>query len=234
MGPLRPDRQHRRGNSCFTASYCHTYSSKVDIAEVMHDACTDCHVNTSSDGRLKDGANNYGDATGHVIYTTSSCNGCHASDGYFDAHTHPTHDTVHLDGTDQSNGTNCEECHQSYNSNNLDSWTAIFYEHQDSCVLCHNATRDINPGAPTGITVQDRIASGSGNKVSPTECLHCHADRSATHMPDHVATGMVTGTGTSCVPCHDPDTINTENHYLITVHTVHRRHHRRVRQLRGH
>jgi hypothetical protein len=86
-------------------------------------------------------------------------------------------------------------------------------EHQSSCILCHDATRDINPLAPTGITVQDRIAFGSGN-------LHCHADRSATHMPDHKLTGMVTGSTTNCVPCHDPSGLDNESHYLLTVHTA--------------
>jgi hypothetical protein len=86
--------------SCYTASYCHAFSSKADIAEVVHDNCTDCHVNTGNDGRLIDGPNDYGDATVHVIYSTiSTCDVCHLADGYFDSHTHPVHDSVHRDGT---------------------------------------------------------------------------------------------------------------------------------------
>jgi hypothetical protein len=166
--------------SCFTATYCHAYSSKADIATSIHDACTDCHVNTGSDGRLKVGANDYGDATPHVIYTTSSCDTCHSAAAAFtgfNSHPHPTHDAAHRDGTDQSNGSNCEGCH--YDTlPQLDTWNDIYVLHQNSCTLCHNATRDVNPGSPVGITVQDRIGTGSGNKQSPTGCLHCHQDRS--------------------------------------------------------
>jgi hypothetical protein len=197
---------------------CHS-GSIVTVEHQRASDCINCHTSTGADGRLKDGDNDYGDASGHLLGTTSSCYDCHNADGYFGTHTHTPHDVQHRDGTDQSNSNDCEFCHNDAGAD-LSTWNDIFVEHLSDCTTCHDATRDTNPSAPTGITVQERIQTGSGDKVSPTGCLHCHGDKTVAHMPDHVASGFVTGSGTSCVTCHDPAGIDDDDHYLNTVHST--------------
>jgi hypothetical protein len=181
-------------------------------ADTHNDNCQNCH-SSATVGTLVDGGNNYGDARGHILGTTSSCYDCHNADGYFDTHTHSPHDVQHRDGTDQSAGSDCESCHNDAGAN-LNTWNDIYVEHLSNCGTCHDATRDVNPVAPTGITVFERIVTGSGDKVSPTGCLHCHADRSASHGGHDVPDQFIGGT-TPCTSCHDSQ---ANRNYVSDLH----------------
>jgi hypothetical protein len=97
------------------------------------DACTYCHVNTDTDGRLVNGATgtaagDVGDATGHTWGSTSSCADCHSN-----------HDTSFTTGhgNDEThatlvNSTDCTGCHE-------DAMIAGADTHNNQCTgeWCH-------------------------------------------------------------------------------------------------
>ncbi len=186
---------------------CH---SEANLITGTHDraaagstySCQQCH---NSAGVLVNGNDGYGDAR-LGAGGGAECATCHTSQ--FDGHSHDTGHTVALQGSDLSAGAACNTCHGSDGADagttKLDSWDEIQTLHNvatngaGACATCHNASRDVNPVAPTGTTVAMVIAAGA----DPTSCLACHGDRTVGHGPDHVAEKFVTSTA-SCVVCHN-------------------------------
>ncbi|MDP2105221.1 MAG: hypothetical protein Q8J76_04430, partial [Desulfobulbaceae bacterium] len=124
--------------------------------------------------------------------TTGSgeCKDCHI--GAFAGHDHGStgggiDHTVQVNLTTdlgQTDAKPCSNCHSSQN------WPNILNSHLNICTTCHNSTRDINPAAPTGITVQMVIMNANQAAVN---CLACHLDKQAPAAHgsvDHSAAGL--------------------------------------------
>jgi ribosomal protein L40E len=175
-------------------TYCHTATSApfVGGGEVHESSgCATCH-DTATDGGLKSPAVGGG----------GECVTCHTT--LFDAHDHGStggnvDHTVVQGASDLGQATSqpCSDCHA------VLSWTNILTTHSSDCITCHNATRDINPAAPTGTTVQDVITNANQSTVN---CLDCHMDKAApaVHLTaDHSASGLGHLLDTAmCVSCH--------------------------------
>ncbi|MEW6429712.1 MAG: Ig-like domain-containing protein [Thermodesulfobacteriota bacterium] len=191
------------------------------IIAVVHNAtaspdspCDKCHENIS--GTLRSGAN--GDAS----QGAGDCLFCHAA--YFDGHSHgASHAIAVAPATDlgQANGQPCSNCHA------VGDWTAIRTLHDrlasghgttNACATCHDASRDINPEFPQGVTVQNVIANASGT----VHCLDCHLDKEAPaqHFV-HSNYGYVSTTPT-CVTgnCHAGASVETvaQTHLGLCIH----------------
>lgn len=205
---------------------CHT-GNLISSARVGNDPgthqndCLKCHTNTTSNGSLRDGANNFGDARGHVLGTPSDCDSCHAADGFFDSHVYVK--SVEQEAVDVSWGIGapCSACHND-NGNNLATWDDIHFEHGPGCAICHETNRDTSKSGTYSIgkTIQTIIKANA----DPTGCIDCHRDKidsiaaDPTHGVNHKGDGKVTGSGTTCVGCHDQAGNDSNGQYLVTIH----------------
>jgi hypothetical protein len=140
------------------------------------DACTYCHVNTDTDGRLVNGvqgtaAGDVGDATGHTWGSTSSCADCHA-----------IHDTSFTTGhgNDETHATlvdstECTGCHEDAMIDGADT-------HINECTYCHVSTDtdgSLVNGA-TGTASGDVGFADSHAWGSTSSCNDCH-ENGGTH-----------------------------------------------------
>jgi hypothetical protein len=61
------------------------------------------------------------------------------------------------------------------------------------------------------------ITNTAYTEGSKANCLLCHKDKSASHVPDHQVSGYVTGAA-QCTSCHDQAGNNNDAQYLTTIH----------------
>jgi hypothetical protein len=165
--------------SCHAQTVGTTSGAPINPANAkIHDACTTCH---ETNGALK---GPYGKAVA-MPTAGGACEACHGA--YFNSHTH-TH-TMRIGANDYfpTNWTPCSSCHS------VQNWPSILGTHLGQCATCHSATRDIDPSAPTGTTVQMVIANPQQRTIN---CLDCHKE----HFDPH----NFTSDG-NCADCHYVD-----------------------------
>jgi hypothetical protein len=162
------------GSTATCTNNCHTGDT---ITLVHTDDCLACHVNTLTDGRLKDnaGAGN-GTADSHTIDSVSTCADCHEDasnytyqSAYAGANGHKVQDHDGLTGTTNSTDPvyNCNSCHAAATKTEIAETT------HGVCTNCHTGNGDlVGAGAQGfGTTVGHSIGSTSS-------CLDCHENGS--------------------------------------------------------
>jgi hypothetical protein len=165
------------GNAVESTATCTGNCHTGNMIDVVHNPdCTDCHINTTTDGRLVDSAG-AGDGTAgdHTIDSTSSCADCHEY-GYveytyltdYDNLTsgHKVQDHDGLTGT--TSGTpiyDCNNCHAAATKVEIAGTT-----HDADCLSCHAADGDLVGNVTNGDT--------SGHTIGTTSnCADCHSSR---------------------------------------------------------
>ncbi|MFO7607034.1 MAG: cytochrome c3 family protein, partial [Desulfurivibrionaceae bacterium] len=201
---------------------CHDGSSAANIITNTHgNACTLCHTNTTTDGRLRIGLALKGDATQHTINTSSACRTCHAGtngtvnyNNFATAHTNGDHLTEAL-GNVLTGSAACTSCHDGSSAGNI-----VTNTHNGTCNNCHidsatNGTLTVGPSAtPDG--------DASGHVVNtPSSCVSCHGGatylydsdfQNAHDVKDHIGSDLLTAmlaTAAGCSSCHTENTAAT-------------------------
>ncbi|MDP2104642.1 MAG: hypothetical protein Q8J76_01505, partial [Desulfobulbaceae bacterium] len=199
---------------------CHT-GDIITSALTHNSLCNDCHTNTTTNGTLRNGARGWGNASGG----SGTCSTCHPA--YFDAHIHGaiggyvTH-TLAIQPTDlaqEEPGTQCNYCHGSLSAmSDIKILHDVPTNGSGPCATCHNTTRDINPDAPTGITITMVIAAGA----NPTGCLDCHANKSkpTIHYVLHT-TYVAEDPNCTTAQCHAESSLLTGLHDVQKCRTCH-------------
>jgi hypothetical protein len=177
------------------------HSSAKPIALVQGSNCEVCHVNLTTDGRLRNNANDgttKGEASNHTIGVPSNCTTCHTLT-YFAAHNYgSTHTGISYAGgppdTSYTQQDGCAECHGNTPGPpySLANWTDIWFEHNvagnslNGCVRCH----DYNGSNGVDNTTDDVATLAAINDGAGTTetCATCHTYQ----VPDqdHTGSGM--------------------------------------------
>ena len=171
--------------------------------------CWSCHDDPGHSGgfALGDGQ---GDVWGDVSppyprhYT---CDNCHANRASLHSTT-TAHNNRIIDPA-------CASCHRNSATGNLASDNDVDALHGVTsavdCGICHNYNGTKVDASLVRLKVEQGI---NGTAIS---CLDCHTDKGVNHGNiDHVARGYVTGSGTTCVICHDPGT--AANAFVSVTH----------------
>ncbi len=215
--------------SCAT---CHT-GNLITSTQIHNSLCSDCHTNTTTNGTLRIGARGWGNAAGGP----GTCSTCHPT--YFDAHVHgtlggyATH-TVALQPTDlaqEEPGTQCSYCHGPLNTmDDIKALHDVPTNGAGPCATCHNATRDVNPDALTGTTINMVIAANA----NPTGCLDCHANKAkpAIHYVLHT-TYVTADPSCTTAQCHPEGSLLTGLHDVQKCTTCHTNTHQPVAPMKG-
>jgi hypothetical protein len=170
-----------------------------------------------TDGTLGSGTN--GDATNHVVGSTSSCVDCHNIGGRdypndFDgAHTEGDHITRSSGQYILATSANCTPCHAGSTSSDI-----INDVHNNNCQTCH-----------AGTSTNGSLRAGTNGDAtvhtidSTTSCIECHGGGSGADdyssefgtAHDSKSHAEVVGTSgatptTNCVGCHTGDIVNLD------------------------
>ncbi len=153
---------------------CHTGNT---ITTVHNPDCMDCHVNTTTDGRLVSNATN-GTAGNHAMDSTSSCLDCHENGGTYAYQSDFDNDAPHnghkvrdhdgLTGTTNSTDPeySCNGCHAAATKVQIAETT------HSLCANCHDANGDL-VGAATNGSTAGHVMGATSN------CVDCHSTRGA-------------------------------------------------------
>jgi hypothetical protein len=214
---------------------CHTAANGTAVRDTIHNGsiataqgsnCEVCHINLTTDGRLRNNANDgatKGDASLHTIGVQSNCTTCHTL-GYFPNHNYGnTHSGISYNDTvDQSTNPlqGCAACHNDAGTSLVD-WAAIKLEHgtgTTSCLKCHDKGASGNADQTATLNAIDDLLTGSET------CATCHIDKlDGQPNQEHNVSGHTDASFTAnalCTDCHNGgvDIVNTIHGGCATCH----------------
>jgi hypothetical protein len=176
---------------------CHTAANGTAVRDTIHNGsiataqgsnCEVCHVNLTTDGRLRNNANDgttKGEASNHTIGVQSTCVICHGLT-FFAAHDYGnTHTGISYDGgtndTSYDPPQGCADCHGVGGASpySLGSWADIWYEHNvagetltNGCVRCHDY--DQTNGVDNTTDAAATLAAINDGAGTTETCATCH------------------------------------------------------------
>ncbi len=182
--------------SCTTTCHDGSSANNIVLSPSTHNMnCGACHTHINSNGTLRSGTN--GDASGHALDSTSSCQDCHdisqgGPGGDFDGGSHSDYDHSGMVGT--SNGTpvaNCNGCHDGTTGPNIVTNTHA------ACTNCHS-----NTGASGTLIIGANgygtaAAHTLGSTSSCADCHNAHNTSFESHIHSDATNHKTGGSGTT-------------------------------------
>jgi len=165
---------------------CHGGGSSLDTILVdehgdgLISTCTNCHTDMISDGSLRLGLNNNGDARNHALGTSSDCSTCHSLTIYPWGHDSGDTGFNHIGKINLTGDGTCENCHTPADLGNGVEYELFWTIHYSQiCGGCHNIS--------DGMILKAGWDGLGTAEFGPGNCKHCHSAPNGPMVNEHPA-----------------------------------------------